>query len=257
MSHKKFFTGGSHLSMGMHALAMGAQMLESKGTVEQEQPKPGAEPPEPQKPAPTDQILENKKPVMTLEIAHQMIVEAATTNARQNALSGIAEAVMQWAAGSNPSFDDLDGYAMALAGIGDDDADPTDEQDDAYNAVWSNICDFLVAAGLDDDTISELVDDEDDDAAATVASDLNSLTDSDADELIATFSVSQDDAMLEAVQEVVRHGKAMRIKKRIRPRRLTSLQKQALKKARMKAHTASANLSRKKSMTLRRKRFGR
>ena len=61
-------------------------------------------------------------------------------------------------------------------------------------------------------------------------------------------------AMLESTQKVVRGGKVKVIKKRLRPRRMTSLQKQALKKARTKAHSSIANTNRKKSMKIRARR---
>ena len=76
------------------------------------------------------------------------------------------------------------------------------------------------------------------------------------EEAIAIYTVAGGNAaMLEAVsKKVVRDGKVTIIRKRPRPRRMTSLQKQALKKARRKAHTSIANTRRRKSIRIRKKR---
>ena len=52
------------------------------------------------------------------------------------------------------TFDSLDGFVQAIAGISDDDdSEVTEEQDDAYNEAWANVADFLAACGVDDDLI--------------------------------------------------------------------------------------------------------
>ncbi|HGW3682662.1 TPA: hypothetical protein ACNIBV_004908, partial [Escherichia coli] len=87
----------------------------------------------------------------------------------------------------------------------------------------------------------------------------DALSESDSEmmeEAIAIYTVAGGNAaMLEAVsKKVVRDGKVTIIRKRPRPRRMTSLQKQALKKARLKAHTSIANTRRRKSIRIRKKR---
>ena len=195
---------------------------------------------------------------MTFELANQMLLEAAQTAAASSLLENAADAVFSWADGDDKSFDALDGYALALAGIPEDATDDeiTDAQDDLYNDVWGDFADFMIAAGLDSDLVSSLCDDGDDDAASTIADSLSGLGDDDRSALIFAYSSSANSAMTEAVKKVVRHGEVVLLRKRARPRRLTSAQRAALKKARMKAHTASANLSRMKSLKLRAKRIG-
>ena len=188
-----------------------------------------------------------------------MILEAANRSAMQNALSDAADAVFAWADSGDLTFDSLDGFVQAIAGISDDDdAEVTEEQDDAYNEAWANVADFLAACGVDDDLIEALADDEDDDAAADVGSAIAGLDSDDRDELEAAFVVAgtSDEMLTEAFKKVVRNGEIKLIRKRLRKKRLTAAQKSALKKARRKAQTGAAKLARKKSMKLRRKRLG-
>ncbi|EKZ9261765.1 hypothetical protein RFB73_005026, partial [Escherichia coli] len=158
----------------------------------------------------------------------------------------------------DPEADSFDALAITMAGLADidEDTDFTDEQIDAYNDALAALADAAVALGADQDDVTEMIDDEDDSAAERV---YDALSESDTDMMetaIAIYTVAGgDSAMLEAVRKkVVRDGKVTIIRKRPRPRRMTSLQKQALKKARRKAHTSVANINRKKSMRIRKKR---
>ncbi|SUH68611.1 Uncharacterised protein [Salmonella enterica subsp. enterica serovar Oranienburg] len=74
---------------------------------------------------------------------------------------------------------------------------------------------------------------------------------------IAIYTVAGgDSAMLEAVRKkVVRDGKVTIIRKRPRPRRMTSLQKQALEKSTPQAHTSVANINRKNQCAFAKTRF--
>lgn len=253
-----FFKSGAFLGNGLASFAMGAHvapMVESTPAVTSEDPNAN-------KP---DNMLENNsgKPAepakeMTVELANKMLLEAAQAKAKSDSLESAAEAVMEWARGGDTSFDALDGYALALAGITEDeeDDDITPEQDDAYNAAWSSFADFMVGAGADADEVVSLCDDGDDDAAASIASSLASLSDDDEAQLVFAFSAGGDSAMTEAVEKVFRHGKMVLKRKPTHRVVLSAKQKAALKKARMKANTSAAKLSRLKTMKLRRKRLG-
>jgi len=110
--------------------------------------------------------------------------------------------------------------------------------------------------GADQDSVTQMIDEEDDDAAIIVA-DAISAANEDDDEAIAIYGVSgdsDDDAMLEANKKVVRNGEVKLIRKRPRPKRITALQRASIKKAQRKSHTASANISRRKSLKVRKKR---
>jgi hypothetical protein len=250
----KFFEMGTMLGDDLTQYALGkipvaaAAMIESVTDTE--------------KPPVTQPLVDDhhqQEPVpMTLEQAHQAILEAATTAAKRDQLDGVADAVFSWADSDDTGFDALDGFVQALAGLDDDDpdADPTDEEIDNYNTMWDAVANFLIAAGEDPDTVSSMADDEDDDAANAIASDLAAIDQDTRDELSVAYQASADDSMMESVKKVIRNGEITLIRRKPRKRRMTAAQKMALKKARMKAHSSSAKLSRAKSMKLRMKTFG-
>lgn len=180
-------------------------------------------------------------------------------------LSAIA-VVQQWA--ETDDLDDGESYAdrlMAMfVGIADanHDGDVTEDEQGvlevALNAAW----DYLVKAGVTEEDAGALLNDWDDDAADRVRDLVASvLPDGDdaASAEIDSFVFSDDDnaPALDAVYRktvAVRNGKKVRINKRISGTvRLSAKQKVAIRKARMKSHSASAMMRRLKSMRLRRK----
>ncbi len=180
-------------------------------------------------------------------------------------LSAIA-VVQQWA--ETDDLDDGESYAdrlMAMfVGIADanHDGDVTEDEQGvlevALNAAW----DYLVKAGVTEEDAGALLNDWDDDAADRVRDLVASvLPDGDdaASAEIDSFVFSDDDnaPVLDAVYRktvAVRSGKKVRINKRISGTvRLSAKQKVAIRKARMKSHSAGAMMRRLKSMRLRRK----
>lgn len=148
-----------------------------------------------------------------------------------------------WADSGDLTFDSLDGFVQAIAGISDDDdTEVTEEQDDAYNEAWANVADFLAACGVDDDLIEALADDEDDDAAADVGSAIAGLDSDDRDELEAAFVVAgtSDEMLTEAFKKVVRNGEIKLIRKRLR-KTSDCGSKSALKKRVVKPRPARQN----------------
>lgn len=180
-------------------------------------------------------------------------------------MSAVA-AVQQWA--ETDDLDDGESYAdrlMALfVGIADanKDGDITDDEQGvlqvALNAAW----DYLVKLGVTDEDASSLLNDWDDDTADRVRDLVASALpdgDDEASADIDNFVFSDDDqeSALDAVYRkvlAVRGGKKMRIRKRISGTvRLSAKQKLAIRKARMKSHSAGAMMRRMKSMRLRQK----
>lgn len=180
-------------------------------------------------------------------------------------LSAIA-VVQQWT--ETDDLDDGESYAdrlMAMfVGIADanHDGDVTEDEQGvlevALNAAW----DYLVKAGVTEEDAGALLNDWDDDAADRVRDLVASvLPDGDdaASAEIDSFVFSDDDnaPALDAVYRktvAVRNGKKVRINKRISGTvRLSAKQKVAIRKARMKSHSAGAMMRRLKSMRLRRK----
>jgi hypothetical protein len=180
-------------------------------------------------------------------------------------MSAVA-AVQQWA--ETDDLDDGESYAdrlMALfVGIADanKDGDITDDEQGvlqvALNAAW----DYLVKLGVTDEDAGALLNDWDDDTADRVRDLVASALpdgDDEASAEIDNFVFSDDDQepALDAVYRkvlAVRGGKKMRIRKRISGTvRLSAKQKLAIRKARMKSHSAGAMMRRMKSMRLRQK----
>lgn len=180
-------------------------------------------------------------------------------------MSAVA-AVQQWA--ETDDLDDGESYAdrlMALfVGIADanKDGDITEDEQGvlqvALNAAW----DYLVKLGVTDEDAGSLLNDWDDDTADRVRDLVASALpdgDDEASADIDNFVFSDDDQepALDAVYRkvlAVRGGKKMRIRKRISGTvRLSAKQKLAIRKARMKSHSAGAMMRRMKSMRLRQK----
>lgn len=214
----------------------GRPMYESAGTEEGKDDKGGKD---------------DKKP-------DELMLEAVGSRALADIRALAASMLATWVSDGEPDADSFDALAMSVAGLDDmdEDEDPTDEQVDAYNDALSALADAAVALGADQDDVSDMIDDYDDAAALRVYEAIEGTDEDMLEEAIVNYTVAGgDEPMLEAVRKkVVRGGKVKIIKKRPRPRRLNSMQKQALKKARRKAHTSVANLHRKKSMKLRKKR---
>jgi hypothetical protein len=184
--------------------------------------------------------------------------EAVEQRASADLRSVAASMLAGWIEDGEPEAVDFDSLAIVMCGLEDveSDDDFTDEQVEAYFTALSALADAAVAMGADQDDVTAMIDEEDDDAASRVFDSLS--TGSDAmEESIAEYTVfgGSEDPMFEAVRKkVIRNGKVKIIRKRPRPRRLNAAQKGALKKARRKAHTSVAKMHRKKSMTIRKKR---
>lgn len=181
-----------------------------------------------------------------------LLLEAVNRAANEADRGTAAAAVIEWARSGDASYLAFDDYAMAMAGI-EDDEDPSDEQVDDYNDFLNLMADAAVALGASEDDVTAMIDDEDDAAAATVMDVVLGMNEDGEAEAITAFSLKSG-LMLEAVKKVIRGGKVKLIKKPVRKRRLTGAQRSALKKARMKAHTSAAKVARAKSMKQRRRR---
>lgn len=179
-------------------------------------------------------------------------------------LSAIA-VIQQWA--ETDDLDDGESYAdrlMAMfVGIADanHDGDVTEDEQGvlevALNAAW----DYLVKAGVTEEDAGALLNDWDDDAAdrvrdlvASVLPDGDDAASAEIDNFV--FSDDENAPALDAVYRktvAVRNGKKVRINKRISGTvRLSARQKVAIRKARMKSHSAGAMMRRLKSMRVRR-----
>lgn len=227
------------------------------------------------KPAPIVNVLKTQEEADAAFTG--LLLEAVAKKSNQDERGAAAAAVIEWAQSGDASWDAFESLAFGLALENldmepddiEDDSDITDEVINEFNSVLAVMADAAVTFGADSDAVATMIDEEDDDAATEVMNALGDIDDDEAEELIATFTVGEDlyesikqtetddsQMLLEATKKVVRNGKVKLIKKRPRPKKLNSAQRSALKKARRKSNTSAAKMKRKKSMKIRKKRFG-
>lgn len=198
--------------------------------------------------------------------------DGVATFAAQQLRSQAMSAVLEWAAEGEFTFTALDELVLGMADL-DGDAEITPDEEGVYNDIMQNVPDALLSLGADPGDISDMINEEDDAAAARVGKAVAaSLTEIGADdaEIIAGFAVGQD-TILESVaydeerhlvleasykkQKVVRDGKVVIARRRVSGKvRLSAAQRASLKKARRKANTSAAKLARRKSMKIRARR---
>lgn len=182
-------------------------------------------------------------------------------------LKGVT-ALHQWV--ETDDLDDGEGYAdrlMALfVGIADEnkDGDISEEEQEVLEIALSAAWDYLAGAGVVEADADALLEDWDEEAAERVRDFLAGVLpegeDSAAEEVDAfVFSDVDQEPALDAVYKkvfAVRKGRKVRIRKRISGKvRLSAKQKVAIRKARIKSHSAKAVMRRMKSLKLR-KRMG-
>ena len=213
-------------------------------------------------------ILESAEPSDTDQ---DQVTDLARTQARINAMT----AVLQWVSLEDYSYNALDELVLVVADL-DGDFEISEEEENAYNAIWAEVPDALLSLGCDKKDVEACVNgtkDDADGAAAKIGNYLKEELDTveaDDDEIITGFAVGEeavfesaagDDVrigILEATYKrtkVVRDGQVVTVRKRVSGKvRVSAAQKAALRKARRKAHTAAANLARRKSMRVRKRR---
>lgn len=224
----------------------------------------------------TGMILESANPpgkghIGSLGVLENAVDEDARIRSRTNAMS----AVLSWIEEGDFTYNSLDETIVVVADI-DGDYEITEEEEEVYSNAWNEVPDALLSLGADETDVRELVDgpsETADKAAARIGKSLSQkmeAEEADDDSLIAGFAFGEEailesssydnylHGILEATykrKKVVRDGKVQVVRKRVSGKvRLSAAQKAGLRKARRKAHTASANLARRKSIKLRQRR---
>lgn len=177
-----------------------------------------------------------------------------------------AAAIQQWV-----ETDDLaegessaDRLLAMMVGIADEnkDGEITDDEQAVLDVALNSAWDYLVSKGVTEEDADSLLNDFDGDVAdrvrdliASVLPEGEDEASSDIDEFV--FGDDDQEPALDAAYKMklaVRKGKKVRIKKRVSGTvRLSAAQKVAIRKARMKSHSATARMRRAKSMKIRRK----
>ncbi|MFM7010563.1 MAG: hypothetical protein ACKO0Z_14750 [Betaproteobacteria bacterium] len=159
---------------------------------------------------------------------------------------------LQWVEDGEYTYDALDNLVYGMA-IDDPEADEPEVDEEAYTEMLNGVAGALVELGASKDGIVSFLQDEDDEAGEIIGNKLSAVMDSVTDDdftLISRYSVGG--MVLDAMEKVVRDGEVTWIQKKPKRKRiLSAAQKAALKKARMKANTASAKAKRKKSARVR------
>jgi hypothetical protein len=179
------------------------------------------------------------------------IDDFATKQTRSQAMA----CVLGWIDGGDFSFGALADLAAGIADL-DGDEEFSDDEEAFYNDLLTEVGYALTALGADADNVQTFIDDEDDAAGAKMGAflaDKMQSVEEDDETLITNYAVSNAPIM-ESMIKVVRAGKVVLKKKRLRKVKLSAAQKAGLKIARRRAFTGAAKLKRKKSMKIRRKR---
>lgn len=202
--------------------------------------------------------------------SEDIILDSVQTFSQQQARTKAMSAVLAWVEDGNFSYLNLDEYIIGMADL-DGDFEISDAEEAYYNEIWREVPDALLTLGAGAEDVAKFVNDEDDKSAAIVGKAADALVnelEADDDEIIAGFALGQEAVLenagtdpdgrhmiLEATykrMKVVRDGQVQVVNKRMSGKvRISAAQKADLREARMKAHTAGANLARKKSMKMR------
>lgn len=202
-----------------------------------------------------------------------VVMESVESTARAQAMS----AVLDWVAMGEHTYGAMEELITAIADL-DGDEDISEEEQEEYNDIWQQIPNAMLSYGCDVNDVQAFVDGPGTDAdvaAARLGTYLQNEMDhvqADNEQLITGFAYGEDAVMesasdpedanilgvLEATYKrvkVVRDGKVVVKPKRVSGKvRLSASQKAALKKARRRANTAAAKISRRKSMRIRKSR---
>lgn len=212
-----------------------------------------------------DPAAEKAKETVTLDSASAPTGGAGDYAEKDVELKGVT-ALHQWV--ETDDLDDGESYAdrlMALfVGIADENKDGEIDEDEqmvleiALGAAW----DYLVTSGVTETDADALLNDWDEEAAERVRDFLAGVLPEGEDTAAAevdafVFTDSDQEPALDAAYKkvmAVRRGRKVRIRKRISGHvRLSAKQKVAIRKARMKSHSAKATMRRFKSVRLRKK----
>ena len=168
-----------------------------------------------------------------------------------NTRSDAAAAVIGWVESGDSEADSFD--AMGYGLVAGDAEELSDSQTDAYGKTLSVMTDFAMVCGASEKDCQGLVDGDDDAAERVFDAVETAINASDESELIADFA-HREKLILEGVKKVIRGGQIVMIKTGKRKRVMNAVQKAALKKARLKSHSAAGRASMRKSMRIRKSR---
>jgi hypothetical protein len=169
--------------------------------------------------------------------------------------------VLGWVGDGDFSYSALDTFIQGIADLdGDGEVQEGGDEENYYNDMFASVAEAMASLGADVDSIGKFIDNEDDDAGAvigTMLSDKLGALEASDEEIISdyTLGVAVDGQVMESLVKRIRGGVFSFGKKILhRKKQISSLVRAAIKKAGKKAHSAIANMHRKKSMKMRKSR---
>jgi len=177
--------------------------------------------------------------------------------AKQLRSQGMA-CVLGWIDGGDFSLDALDMFIQGVADLdGDGEVQEGGDEENYYNELFGAAAEAMASLGADPDMIGKFIDDGDSEAGDSIGSMLKGKLDAveqTDDAIISDYVMGSSDQVMESTVKVIRGGRVVLKKKRLRRVKLSSAQRAGLKKARMKSHTSMALHARAKSMKIRKSR---
>ena len=199
--------------------------------------------------APLFDIKKEAESLLVFEAAApQLIAEAAFGDSQDRAQAmGVA---LAWIESGEYTADFLDGLVMGIVDINEDD-EVGDEEEEAYNDLYASVGEAFLALGGNAENVMALVNDGDDEAAGKLGAYLTDklgASDMSDDDIVAKYALSPD-MVMESMVKKMRDGEVTWVKKKIKKKhQISSDQRAALKKARLKAQTGAAKRKRMKSL---------
>lgn len=200
-------------------------------------------------------FLPVEKPKDGSIIPDQILDDASDDLAEKQIRANGMAAALTWLEDTDATYANFEAIVAGLADV-DEDGEVTEPEEALFNDILTMAADSLVELGGNAANVQTFIDDESEEAGEKLHTHLNeklSKIEKSDDELITEYAVKAS-LVLDATQRVVRNGKVTIIKKPLKKKRLSSAQKQALKKARRKANNSGARRKRAKSMKARRQR---
>lgn len=200
------------------------------------------------------------------------VLESAASDYDRRTRSQAMSAVLSWIENGDFDYNSMDETVVVVADI-DGDYELTEDEEAEYTDIWNQVPSAMLTLGADIDDVQAFIDGPGKDAdgagqrlGKALVDIMDNMQTEDLD-IISGFALDDEDGVFESsnapelvgVFEVVRKrkkvvedGKLKIVNKVVSGKvRLSAAQKAALKKARRKAHTASAKLARRKSMKVR------
>jgi len=159
--------------------------------------------------------------------------------------------LLSWIDDWNHEFKTLDAMLLGIADM-DGDEEISKDEEDFYNDLLAGVGDAMLELGADRNLVDKFLNDEDSQAGKKIAeflADKLNLMDTRPDELVINHGLAVP-MVMESTETIIRGGQVVIKKKRVRKKKITSLQKQAAKKNLRKAMSGLSRQKRERSLRI-------